>query len=388
MCQVLDALQCLHDHGIIHRDLKPGNIFVQHASENAYDIKLIDLGIAHDAAEVANDLKTQTGAVMGTPGYMAVEQYSDAGNVTAAADVYAAAIITWEMLAGAGMLPWGLYDPRVLFHLQMTQAPVPPPDQNWPPELVGLLQRCLAIRPSDRLESARAFAFAFAALVPEIPPNVPSGAQILAQVAPDLVRAPGSDPFGQRASGSLPYRGTSVPASRNDAGSVPMGTPVAALSLNPSSHVTMAPAKGRSAKIAILGVLVAGVTGAAVFMALRAGNHATQAPGDAAVSTPTATAPPPASLDAAVAAPTPPPTPVPAAPTPAQPAPPQPVPPQPVPPQPAPSPAPAPTATGSATVHRDHPARPRPTPSHDPKPTHAPTPGHGSNTQFDPDAAE
>jgi len=366
MCQVLDALQCLHDHGIIHRDLKPGNIFVQHAAENAYDIKLIDLGIAHDAAEVANDLKTQTGAVMGTPGYMAVEQYSDAGNVSAAADVYSAAIITWEMLAGVGMLPWGLYDPRVLFHLQMTQVPMPPADQNWPPELVSLLQRCLAIDPRQRLESARAFAFAFAALVPAIPPNVPSGQQILAQVAPDLVRAPGTDPNARFSDPSmLPYRGTSVPASRGDGRSAPMGTPVAALSLNPSSHITMAPKKGGAAKYALVGLLVAGGTGAGLFFALHKDNKVAQpaAPADAALAAPVVKPPPPPPPpppvpDAAVVAPAPPPD---AATVPAT----------------TPPPPPPPVVT--------HPARPRPTSTHDSKPK---PPGHGSAAQFDPDAAE
>ena len=379
ICQVLDALQCLHDHGIIHRDLKPGNIFVQHAAENAYDIKLIDLGIAHDAAEVANDLKTQTGAVMGTPGYMAVEQYSDAGNVTAAADVYSAGIITWEMLAGAGTLPWGLYDPRVLFHLQMTQVPSPPADQDWPPELVALLQRCLAIEPRDRLESARAFAFAFAALVPAIPPNVPSGQQILAQVAPDLVRSPGTDPNARFSDPSmLPYRGTSVPASRGDGRSAPMGTPAAALSLNPSSHITMAPKQGGAAKFVVLGLLVAAVTAVALFFVLHRGNHVTPAtaPADAAVVTPTVKAPPPdaapdAAPDAGVDAAPPPDAAIAVAPPPPPPAP----------------PPPTPTTGGSATVHRDHPAKPHTPPAHDPKAPHVPNP-RGSNAQFDPDAAE
>ncbi|MEO6774879.1 MAG: serine/threonine-protein kinase [Kofleriaceae bacterium] len=385
MAQVLDALQCLHDHGIVHRDLKPGNIFVQHAAENAYDIKLIDLGIAHDAADAVNDLKTQTGAVMGTPGYMAVEQYSDAGNVTAAADVYSAGIMAWEMLAGVGSLPWGSYDPRVLFHLQMTQLPVPPADQGWPPELVALLQRCLAIRPGDRFESARAFAFAFAALVPAIPPNVPSGAQILAQVAPDLVRStsPGSDPFGQHPSGAfsdpsmLPYRGTSVPASRGDGQSAPMGTPVAALSLNPSSHITMAPKARSGAKIAVLGLLVAVVTGVVMFFALHKGHtEAARAPtanADAAIQA--AKAPPRAAPDAAVVAPAlipPPPTPTPVTPPP---------PPSP----PPPPPPPTPTATGSAAIHHDHPAKPHATAAHG---TKLKTPARGSNAQFDPDAAE
>jgi hypothetical protein len=285
--------------------------------------------------------------------------------------------MAWEMLAGAGMLPWGLYDPRVLFHLQMTQVPVPPADQNWPPELVALLQRCLAINPRDRLESARAFAYAFAALVPAIPPNVPSGAQILAQVAPDLVRAnTGGNAFGSDPS-MLPYRGTSVPASRGDAHSAPMGTPVAALSLNPSSHITMAPKQGRGAKIALLGLLVAGVTGAGVFVGLRAANHATQATADAAVAMPAVKPPPPpmpVAADAAVAVatpPSPPPAPAPDAAVAVTP----------------PPPTPTPTATGSAAVHHDHPARPHPTPTptHDTKPAHPP---RGSNAQFDPDAAE
>lgn len=189
MVQVCDALKTLHDAGVIHRDLKPGNIFISETSDNAYHVTVIDLGIARVARSAQPDdlaIKTRAGMAMGTPGYMAVEQFADAGNAGPVADVYAAAIITWEMLTG--QLPWGWHDPRVLYHRQMTVVPQPPDDHTMSPELLALLRRTLAPRPVDRPASAQIFAGAFASVTPPIPPHVPSGAEILARYAKRLVQ--------------------------------------------------------------------------------------------------------------------------------------------------------------------------------------------------------
>ena len=192
--QVFVALQHLHDQGIVHRDLKPGNIFITREDDNRYKVTLIDLGIARDLAVEATTFKTDTGISMGTPGYMAPEQYGDAGNATPAADIYAAGIILWEMLTG--QRPWNAPNTNMLFHLQVSTIPALPPGLDMAPELLALLHKMLAKDPNLRPTNAREAGVELASLVPSISPHVPSGADILEKVAPE---------FRQNAS---PYDGT------------------------------------------------------------------------------------------------------------------------------------------------------------------------------------
>lgn len=185
MVQVCRALQHLHDAGLVHRDLKPGNIFLTETDDNPYEVTLLDLGIARDVAEDELSRKTITGMSLGTPGYMAVEQFGAAGTASPAADIYAAAIITWEMLTGH--MPWGVHAPAVLYHLQMTKRPEPPDEAPIESELLALLRRALSVDPGRRHTSAREFAVAFASLTPALPPHVPSGAEILTRFAKEFI---------------------------------------------------------------------------------------------------------------------------------------------------------------------------------------------------------
>jgi serine/threonine protein kinase len=184
MVQICRALQHAHDHGIVHRDLKPGNIFITPTDDNPYEVTLIDLGIARDVAADTRALHTQTGIAMGTPGYMAVEQYGNASSASPAADLYSAAIVAWEMVTGC--LPWGVHDPRVLYYRQMTERPVPPPELSaaWAQILLG----ALSVRPEGRPPSMRSLAVALASATPAMPPHVPSGADILLRFAKEFVQ--------------------------------------------------------------------------------------------------------------------------------------------------------------------------------------------------------
>src|SRR4051812_43605999 len=85
--EILSALGAAHALGIVHRDLKPDNVLITGEGH----AKVLDFGIAKLAPGLANAVspRTRTGALLGTPAYMAPEQISGAGNVDARTDLYA-----------------------------------------------------------------------------------------------------------------------------------------------------------------------------------------------------------------------------------------------------------------------------------------------------------
>ncbi len=92
---VVDALGVLHRRGIIHRDLKPSNVFV-----TATGIKVVDFGLARPVASAHADTAiTNSGIFLGTPRYAAPEQLLG-DEVDERADLFSAAVMLFEMLAG------------------------------------------------------------------------------------------------------------------------------------------------------------------------------------------------------------------------------------------------------------------------------------------------
>lgn len=96
--QLTLALGAAHDAGIVHRDIKPDNVMIQTRDEDGYFVRVLDFGIAATRAAHATRL-TQTGALLGTPAYMAPEQISGLG-VDARTDIYALGCVLFEMLTG------------------------------------------------------------------------------------------------------------------------------------------------------------------------------------------------------------------------------------------------------------------------------------------------
>jgi tRNA A-37 threonylcarbamoyl transferase component Bud32 len=99
---IAEALAAAHARGIVHRDLKPDNVFLEDVSGRPSTPRVLDFGIAKlpVAEDGSADRLTQSGVILGTPAYMAPEQWWGKG-VDARADQYALGGVLFHMLTGA-----------------------------------------------------------------------------------------------------------------------------------------------------------------------------------------------------------------------------------------------------------------------------------------------
>lgn len=135
----LQGLASAHAIGVVHRDFKPENVMVQGDGTS----KLVDFGIAVHAGEGAGSA--------GTPPYMAPEQWAG-GPAGPATDVYAATVVFFECLTGTR--PYRAPNLAALAHQHQV---MPPPIEEVPAPLQGLVERGLAKDPAERPPSAEAF---------------------------------------------------------------------------------------------------------------------------------------------------------------------------------------------------------------------------------------
>jgi eukaryotic-like serine/threonine-protein kinase len=133
--QIVEALEEAHQHGIVHRDLKPANILL-----TSHGVKVLDFGLAkHSREGEPADDETQTseltraGAVMGTPAYMAPEQWQGKP-ADARSDIYAFGCVLYELLTGG--------------RPGRERTPVKPA------ALEAIVRKCLADDPAKRFQSA------------------------------------------------------------------------------------------------------------------------------------------------------------------------------------------------------------------------------------------
>jgi hypothetical protein len=150
---VARAVHAAHERGFVHRDLKPAIILL----DTDGSPKVADFGLAKRLDSAAG--RTATGAILGTPSYMAPEQAGgDAKAVGPLADVYALGIILYQMLTGR--TPF--IGTSILDTLQQvqTQEPVPPSrlQPKVPADLETITLKCLQKEPAKRYPSADALA--------------------------------------------------------------------------------------------------------------------------------------------------------------------------------------------------------------------------------------
>ncbi len=150
---VANAVEHLHAQGIVHRDLKPSNILLDEAGQPA----VTDFGLAKMLAGEGG--KTLSGAIVGTPSYMAPEQAAGRGDeVGICSDVYSLGAILYELLTGRP--PFVEENPMETL-VQVLEGEPPRPRRlrpDLPRALESICLKCLEKAPDDRYPSAAALA--------------------------------------------------------------------------------------------------------------------------------------------------------------------------------------------------------------------------------------
>jgi serine/threonine-protein kinase len=123
---VCRALSAVHKRGIVHRDLKPDNVFLQDAEGLTDHAKLIDFGIVRLEDRPAQTM-TNTGALVGTPGYISPEQLQGKP-ATSASDVYAVGVILYELVTG--VFPFDAPSTHAMLVRQLIDPIKAPREQN------------------------------------------------------------------------------------------------------------------------------------------------------------------------------------------------------------------------------------------------------------------
>ncbi|MDE2081277.1 MAG: serine/threonine protein kinase, partial [Burkholderiales bacterium] len=148
MSQLLDAIEHAHQQGVWHRDIKPANVIMTRAGR----LKVADFGIAR----IDGGGLTQVTMMIGTPGYMAPEQFLGRG-IDHRVDIYAAGVVLYLLLTGR--LPF-TGPPESLMYKVVHEAPLPPSEVEGaqrPRFYDQLVATALAKDPAQRYASAAAF---------------------------------------------------------------------------------------------------------------------------------------------------------------------------------------------------------------------------------------
>jgi len=171
--QLLDALGEAHSKGVLHRDIKPANLMITDSGR----LKVTDFGIAR----IESTQFTRTESVLGSPGYMAPEQYTG-GDIDRRVDLFSAGVVMYRLLTGR--MPFSGNDQAMMYRVVYGD---PDPLCRDPADAVfapydPVVRRALARQPAQRYASAQEFRQALEAVAP--------GGWLAQPLAPERLIAP------------------------------------------------------------------------------------------------------------------------------------------------------------------------------------------------------
>ncbi len=195
VAQIANGLEAAHARNIVHRDLKPENIYLTSRDGDPHHVTILDFGIAK-LGESEHGASTRTGQMAGTPAYMAPEQMRDLKSVDPRTDVYALAVITYQLATGGwlpyqeGSTPSTYYELSAaeIYHRQLSEPPVDPRkrfasiNEGWANAILAALHPDPARRP----QSTRQFAIMLAQATSS-DNFAPSGTEIVRKYAFELL---------------------------------------------------------------------------------------------------------------------------------------------------------------------------------------------------------
>ncbi len=219
--QLLAALDAAHGAGIIHRDLKPDNVYLLRSRSGVADfVKLLDFGISkfNQLSGDSGFSMTRTGAVMGTPYYMAPEQAKGAKDMDHRVDLYAAGVILYEAVTGEVPFNADTFN-ELLFKIVLEEArPVQMLVPNIDAGFAAIITKAMTREPSARFQTAKEFQQALEHWANNAGPEL--AAALRAPPRPGSI-ADGTGQFArQPVTGTGPALGTGTPGTWSNTGGV------------------------------------------------------------------------------------------------------------------------------------------------------------------------
>jgi WD40 repeat protein len=183
--QIAQGLADAHSCGLIHRDIKPGNIWLDSRYQGR--VKLLDFGLARGETEEVH--LTQSGAIVGTPAFMAPEQ-ARGENVDPRCDLFSLGVVLY--LLTTGRLPFRGDNPMTILTSLVLDAPTPPReiDPMIPPRMAALIERLLAKDRKQRPATAKAVADELASIEREAAQPGPEERTLRIEAAESLSTRP------------------------------------------------------------------------------------------------------------------------------------------------------------------------------------------------------
>jgi hypothetical protein len=245
MHQLLEALAAAHGAGIVHRDLKPDNVYLLKSRGGKADfVKLLDFGISkfNQLSGDSGFSMTRTGAVMGTPYYMAPEQAKGSREVDHRVDLYAAGVILYEAITGEVPFNADTFN-ELLFKIVLEAArPVEQVVPGIDPTFAAIVNKSMAREPSARFQSAREFQQTLEQWAAGAGPQLAAALNASAQAAPQPHR-----PASTGQHGAAHTLGTGTPGSWANASG--LGAPAAAAPKKSNAGLFL----GLAAAVVVLG---------------------------------------------------------------------------------------------------------------------------------------